>query len=103
MGDRHPHHPHAPRGRGPAPQRDGIPVVTDRNPMPQLRKDPITSRWVIVNVENPKTDFDANPVVKSSKTCPFCPGNEAMTPSEILSVPRKAPGKTSSAWQVRVV
>ena len=87
--------------------------------MPQLRKDPITSRWVIVNVENPSpADFFKDPPnLKSSKTCPFCAGNESMTPSEIFSIPRKgappyggaAPShdwgapKSTSSWQVRVV
>ena len=73
--------------------------------MPQLRKDPITSRWVIVDVENPKTidSFELMPHLKSSKTCPFCPGNESMTPNEILVYAKKGIPKSSSSWQVRVV
>ena len=72
--------------------------------MPQLRKDPVTSRWVIVNAENPRNadSYESEPHIKSSKTCPFCPGNEAMTPQEILSY--KKPGaKGPGGWQVRVV
>lgn len=68
--------------------------------MPQLRKDPVTSRWVIVNVENPKTEFEVVKADKSSRVCPFCPGNEAMTPPEIAAYGRKG-GK--GPWQVRVV
>ncbi len=73
--------------------------------MAQLRKDPVTSRWVIVNVENPKNprDFNFKPVAKSSKTCPFCPGNEAMTPPEIVAYGRKSGGKNMPGWQLRIV
>jgi UDPglucose--hexose-1-phosphate uridylyltransferase len=70
--------------------------------MPQLRKDPLTGRWVIVDHEKPRLDFTVQPHVKSSKTCPFCPGNEAMTPPQIASYPRKS-GRGLSDWQVRVV
>ncbi|MBI4432307.1 MAG: DUF4931 domain-containing protein [Candidatus Omnitrophica bacterium] len=74
--------------------------------MPQLRKDPITSRWIIVNVENPKAanDFIHEPLSRSSKTCPFCPGNEHMTPPEIVAYGRKpAPKGVVGPWQVRVI
>src|SRR3989338_3201907 len=73
--------------------------------MPQLRKDPVTSRWVIVNVEDPKKAdfFKSEPHEKSSKTCPFCPGNESMTPPAILTLDKKANAKTASSWSVRVV
>ncbi|OIO38177.1 MAG: galactose-1-phosphate uridylyltransferase [Candidatus Omnitrophica bacterium CG1_02_46_14] len=73
--------------------------------MPQLRKDPVTSRWVIVNVEHPQglDSFKLHPKYKSSKICPFCPGNESMTPNEIASYGRKPGSKGPSDWQVRVV
>ena len=68
--------------------------------MPQLRKDPLTGRWVIVANEKPILDFAVEPHIKSSKTCPFCPGNEAMTPTPILSYPKK--GGKAGEWQLRV-
>lgn len=73
--------------------------------MPQLRKDPVTSRWVIVNLENPKKpgDFLSDPPMKSTKTCPFCPGNEMMTPPEIAVYGRRSGAKNTSSWLVRVV
>jgi UDPglucose--hexose-1-phosphate uridylyltransferase len=73
--------------------------------MPQLRKDPVTSRWVIVNVEEPRSaaSFRAGPQPKSSKTCPFCPGNEGMTPPEIVAYGRRTPARNGPGWQVRVV
>ncbi len=67
--------------------------------LPQLRKDPVTGRWVIVNTENPQKEFTGLPHTRSTKTCPFCPGNESMTPPEIASFPKKG-GK---GWQVRVI
>jgi UDPglucose--hexose-1-phosphate uridylyltransferase len=69
--------------------------------MPQLRKDPITSRWVIINLERPRAadSFETRPVAKSSKACPFCPGNESMTPKEILVYRRPR----AHHWQLRVV
>jgi UDPglucose--hexose-1-phosphate uridylyltransferase len=73
--------------------------------MPQLRKDPVTSRWVIVSAEDPKRADQYAPEkrTKSSKACPFCPGNEAMTPSEIAVWGRKHGAKNSPGWQVRVI
>ncbi len=55
--------------------------------MPELRKDPITSRWVIVSTERAKrpSDFGADPSPRRSSLCPFCPGNEEKTPPEILT------------------
>ncbi|MBI3252175.1 MAG: galactose-1-phosphate uridylyltransferase [Candidatus Omnitrophica bacterium] len=73
--------------------------------MPELRKDPVTGRWVIVNMENPKKagDFSVEPRARSTKICPFCPGHESMTPPEIISYGRKAPAKNTPGWQVRVI
>lgn len=73
--------------------------------MPQLRKDPVTSRWVIVNIEHPKSAelFNVQPHIKSSRTCPFCPGNEAMTPPPILVHGPTAGAKGLGSWQIRVV
>lgn len=69
--------------------------------MSELRKDPIGQRWVIVGsgakVE-PK-DFRLEPQVKKGGNCPFCPGNEAMTPPDILTM--KDPD--GGAWLTRVI
>ena len=73
--------------------------------MPQLRKDPITARWIIVNAEEPKTATDYAPEKRTSSTkiCPFCPGNESMTPPEISAYGRKSHAKAPGGWQVRVI
>ena len=70
--------------------------------MPQLRKDPITGRWVIIRSESPQLEFQNEPSQKSSRACPFCPGNESMTPGDILTVDNKENPKFSK-WQVRVI
>jgi len=70
--------------------------------MPQLRKDPVSGRWVIVEQDKPRLDFPVTLNVKSSRVCPFCPGNEAMTPPDILAYPKKG-GLARSDWQLRVV
>ena len=56
--------------------------------MPELRKDPVTSRWVIISTERGKrpSDFGSRPRSGSgSGFCPFCPGNEDKTPPEVLA------------------
>ena len=71
--------------------------------MPELRRDPIVGRWVIISTERAgrPRDFvhDAGIGHGSPGVCPFCPGQERLTPSEILSY-REA---NSAAWTVRVV
>lgn len=71
----------------------------------QLRKDPVTSRWIIVNAEDPKKpgDYHVEPRERSSKACPFCPGNEAMTPPEITAYGRKGGAPNGAGWKLRVI
>jgi len=47
--------------------------------MPELRKDPIVGRWVIVSTERAQrpSDFAAAPVRAAGGACVFCPGSEA--------------------------
>ena len=69
--------------------------------MPELRKDPITGTWVLISPERTgrPTDFGKELAPPSrSGDCPFCPGNEAMTPPEVHAFPKAGKG-----WQVRVV
>ncbi len=74
--------------------------------MPQLRKDPVTKRWVIVIHENPKgpQDFPAiEPMPAGTGACPFCPGQENGTPAEIMSLREPNTLPNEKGWQVRVV
>lgn len=74
--------------------------------MSQLRKDPITGRWIIVNSEKAMGpgDFSFEKPTKKSDTkiCPFCPGNEHLTPPEIIAH-RKVAGLDKPGWTIRVV
>lgn len=75
--------------------------------MPELRKDPVIGRWVIIATERAKrpSDFsqiEAEPTVNSHK-CPFCGGNEDMTPPEILCMREPNSQPNSSGWWTRTV
>lgn len=75
--------------------------------MPELRRDPVVGRWVIISTERAGRPHDfivtcvsRNPAVG---LCPFCPGQERFTPPEILAY-RPQPGAPNSpGWTVRVV
>jgi UDPglucose--hexose-1-phosphate uridylyltransferase len=76
--------------------------------VPELRKDPIVGRWVIISTDRAKrpTDFERTHVTNKGGFCPFCYGNENRTPPEILAYRPNANGtpvKDSQGWTVRVV
>ena len=73
--------------------------------MPELRKDPITGRWVIISTDRAKrpTDFSFEPAEIKGGFCPFCPGHEDKTPPEILTYHSDGSGPNSPGWRVRVV
>lgn len=74
--------------------------------MPELRKDPITGRWVIIATDRARrpSDFSREPVVISAPTrfCPFCYGNEQKTPPEVLAY-RVNGGHNQAGWSLRVI
>lgn len=72
--------------------------------MPQIRKDPIVDRWVIISTERAKRpgDFSLPPVAKKGGFCPFCEGNEGTTPPETYSL-RNSGKPDEPGWRVRVV
>jgi UDPglucose--hexose-1-phosphate uridylyltransferase len=80
-----------------------------RRSVPELRKDPIVGRWVIISTDRAKrpTDFVRTHVRQKGGFCPFCYGNESKTPPEILAYRPRTDGpevpKDSSGWTVRVV
>ncbi len=74
--------------------------------MPELRKDPITGRWVIISTDRGKrpSDFVRESVqIKGNGFCPFCYGNETKTPPEVLAYGRNGSGKDTPGWSIRVV
>jgi len=74
--------------------------------LPELRKDPITGRWVIISTDRGKRpmDFLRDQVVAGDpKNCPFCPGHESKTPPELLVYGRNGGGANTPGWSIRVV
>jgi UDPglucose--hexose-1-phosphate uridylyltransferase len=73
--------------------------------MPELRKDPIVGRWVIIATERGKrpSDFDRVEMPTRGGFCPFCPGNESKTPPEVYADREPGTPKDGPGWKVRVV
>ncbi len=75
--------------------------------MPELRKDPITRRWVIIATERAArpTDFLAQREEEDTdpERCPFCEGREAVTPPEIFAIRPEGSPRDGPGWRVRVV
>lgn len=73
-------------------------------PMPELRKDPIVGRWVIIATERARRPVppkaDPYPPVDQ---CPFCEGHEQHTPHEILAYRSRGTRSDEPGWRVRVV
>ena len=76
--------------------------------MPQLRQDRTTKEWVIIATERSKRPQElkrAEPLVEKpsyKENCPFCPGNEYLTPHETLAYRKSGPAD-GKGWWVRVV
>ncbi|MEE8185631.1 MAG: galactose-1-phosphate uridylyltransferase, partial [Thermodesulfobacteriota bacterium] len=74
--------------------------------MPELRKDPIVGRWVIISTERgrrPSEFIVEHPPTKEG-FCPFCPGNEDKTPHELLAYRDNEKSKPDTpGWRIRVV
>lgn len=74
--------------------------------MPELRKDPIIGRWIIISTERGKrpTDFIVGKNSVKGGFCPLCPGNENTTPPEVLSFSQsKNHAPNNPGWTLRVV
>lgn len=73
--------------------------------MSELRRDPLTGRWNIINTDEPTGPeaFDKELHRLVGGRCPFCPGHESLTPPEIhaLRPPNSKPN--TSDWQLRVI
>lgn len=73
--------------------------------MPELRKDPVVGRWVIIAPDRAKRPEDYAPDFKTTSASfdPFCEGNEDATPSEILAYREPGSEPNGPGWRVRVV
>ena len=72
---------------------------------PELRKDPVLGRWVIISGErgqrpNPFRRYST--AVPGNEPCPFCPGHESLTPKEVLLY-QGGKAEAGAPWSVRVV
>src|SRR5215831_11611129 len=63
--------------------------------MGDLRKDPTRGRWVLVRPPTAR--------LAPSVECPFCPGNERLTPPEIAAYRKEGASPDSPGWSVRVI
>ena len=73
--------------------------------MPELRKDPVVGRWVIIATERVRrpSDFAVPRYPRKGGPCVFCAGHESETPPEILAY-RDADGEPDGpGWRVRVI
>ncbi len=77
---------------------------------PEYRRCPVTGRWVVLAPERalrpiqlqhgePHPRRDA----ASKGVCPFCPGGEAMAPSEVYAVRDPGSAPDGPGWHLRVV
>jgi len=75
--------------------------------MSEVRHDPLTSQWVVIAPERLNRP-GVEPIpekfleIQADPLCPFCPGNEGMTPAEISAI---RPGGVTGGtlWTTRVV
>lgn len=73
--------------------------------MPQLRKDPVVGRWVIISSERGKrpNHYEFRRNGSHNGPCPFCRGSEAMTPPEIMAYRPAGSNGEGPRWTLRVV
>jgi UDPglucose--hexose-1-phosphate uridylyltransferase len=73
--------------------------------MPELRKDPIHGRWVIISTERSRRPSDFAPEERRivGGFCPLCEGNEDRTPPEIIAFRDNGTPPDSPGWTLRVV
>ncbi len=74
--------------------------------MAEFRKDPIDGKWVIIAPERKKALVEFKPESYSKSRgakCPFCPGNESLTPPEIFAIRDPQSKANEQGWKVRVI
>lgn len=78
--------------------------MIDEKVQPELRRDPITSEWVVLAAGRGKRPHAPKPAEmddQPDEDCPFCPGHETETPPEICAC-RETGGCDCPGWSVRV-
>jgi UDPglucose--hexose-1-phosphate uridylyltransferase len=73
--------------------------------MPELRRDPIHGRWVIISTERGRrpSDFVMEERRPIGGFCPLCEGNEDKTPPEIIAFRDNGTSPNTPGWTLRVV
>jgi UDPglucose--hexose-1-phosphate uridylyltransferase len=74
--------------------------------VPELRRDPVTGRWVVISTDRQKrpNDFHVEHAeILGRDHCPFCPGHESFTPPEVLSYRQNGSAANAAGWDLRVV
>jgi UDPglucose--hexose-1-phosphate uridylyltransferase len=73
--------------------------------VPELRKDPIIGRWVIISTEREKrpSAFGSHEKKPAGGFCPLCPGNEDKTPPEVFAHRPSGSQPDTPGWSLRVV
>jgi UDPglucose--hexose-1-phosphate uridylyltransferase len=73
--------------------------------MPELRRDPVVGRWVIIATERARRPSQLVPAPPPAPPglCPFCPGHEDKTPGEVYAFGRHGGHPNGPGWTVRVV
>lgn len=79
-----------------------------------MRREPLSGEWTILaparslrpggrGLGDVGVDGERKQGTGSVPACPFCPGNEALTPPEIWAEGRERGGPDSPGWKIRVI
>jgi len=73
--------------------------------MPELRRDPVVGRWVIISTERARrpTDFGVRAPAWKGGPCVFCGGQEAKTPDEVWALRPPGSAPNGPGWNARVI
>jgi UDPglucose--hexose-1-phosphate uridylyltransferase len=74
--------------------------------MPELRRDPVVGRWVIISTERARRPSDfatTRPAERRGGPCVFCPGHESRTPDEVWALRPDGSAPNTSGWLARVI
>lgn len=72
--------------------------------MPELRRDPLSGKWIIMGSQRTEDFFKTlrRPSPRPAR-CPFCEGNESQTLPEIFALRSPKSKPNGPGWKVRVV
>lgn len=78
--------------------------------MPEMRRNPLTGKWVILAPERAKRPESHTPPgaahhphLERHHECVFCYGNEQNTPEELLAYGRAENATNKTGWELRVI